>query len=116
MTGSAVPRPHKKTEYQLQFGTRQAQKGWSYLEATKRNALVDAWDLLTRSPAEVSGDCKMLRGDLSVVVHDGAAHNQWQLSLPGGARIWYYVVDPTGKTPGRVVLVRVATAHPNGTK
>jgi hypothetical protein len=47
-----VPRPRKKVEYAIRFGTRDAEKGWSDLCATQRNALADAWDFLTRTPTE----------------------------------------------------------------
>ncbi len=33
-----VPRPRKKVEYAIRFGTREAEKGWSDLCATQRNA------------------------------------------------------------------------------
>ena len=98
------------------FGGRDTIKGWDDLKATKLNALVDAWDFLTRSPTEVSGACHQLRGDLATVSRAGVTHDQWQLELPGGARIWFYVTARTGKANGTVVLVRVATAHPNETK
>ena len=39
---AAVPRPIKKNEYTIVFASKQAQKGWIDVAATKRNALADA--------------------------------------------------------------------------
>ena len=47
-----VSRPIKKAEYTIVFGTRQAEKGWTDLKAAQLNAVVDAWDFLTRTPRE----------------------------------------------------------------
>jgi len=110
-----VERPLKRSEYRIVFGTSEARKGWTDLRATKLNALADAWDLLTRAPLDRTATCHQLRGDLATVTRDGDAHEQWQLELPGGARVWYYVVAGGGKSAGTVVLVRVATAHPKET-
>lgn len=111
-----VKRPHKRDEYIVQFGSRGSQEGWNALKATKLNAVVDAWDFLTRTPTASSEKCHPLRGDLATVTRDGQTHVQWQLELPGGARIWYYVPTPTSSKSGTVVLIRVATSHPNETK
>ena len=116
MRGEGVPRPHKKNEYVVVFGSRGSAEGWRDLEATKLNALVDAWDFLTRNPQERSVVCHELRGDLATVAHSGATHAQWQLELPGGARIWYCVTRAAGKKPGEVTLTRVSTHHPHATK
>ncbi len=40
---SLVPRPTKKRPYTLHFATRQAEKGWRDLQATRLNALVEIW-------------------------------------------------------------------------
>ena len=49
---SLVPRPPKKTEYEIRFATTQAQKGWTDLVATVRNAMAETWDFLTRTPQD----------------------------------------------------------------
>jgi hypothetical protein len=100
VSAAEVPRPRKRDG----------------LRAAKLTALVDAGDFLTCTPMELSGACHPLRGGLATVTRDGVAHDQWQLELPGGARIRFSVTGRTGNTSGTVVLVRVATAHPNGTK
>lgn len=105
-----VVRPRKKVEYQICFATRQAQKGWTDLLATTRNAVVDAWDFLTRTPLASSESNHPMKGELATVTRDGRAHQRWQHELPGGARIWFYVED------GVVHLVDVHTHHPNQTK
>ena len=46
-----VPRPAKKSEYELRFATAGAQKGWRDLVATMRNVMADTWDFLTTTPA-----------------------------------------------------------------
>lgn len=107
---SEVRRPLKKAEFRLEFATRQAEKGWNDLLGTTRNAVVDAWDFLTRNPQESSARNHRLRAELSTVTRDGRIHERWQHELPGGARIWFYV-------DGQVVyLVDVHTRHPNQTK
>lgn len=105
-----VPRPTKKSEYRLVFGTRDAEKSWADLTATQLNALVDAWDFLTRTPHQRLPRNHPLKGDLATVTRNGTAHEQWQHELAGGARLWFYV---DGRS---VVLVQVHTRHPNQTK
>lgn len=107
-----VPRPLKSTEYTIEFGSRDAEKGWRDLLATQRNALVDAWDRLTQRPLHEDPRYHQLKGELAHVHRDGKSHDQRQCELTGGARIWFYVDLGTK----RVVLVRVFTAHPNQTK
>lgn len=107
---TTVPRPRKRTEYEIQFATRQAQRGWKDLLATKRNAVVDCWDFLTRTPCDESPKNHRLKGQLAVVTYAGRTYERWQHEMPGGARIWFYV-------DGQVVrLVDVHTHHPNQTK
>lgn len=107
---ATIARPVRTTEFAIIPSTTAAHRGWIDLAGTKRNALVDAWDALTRDPLDRSPSMHPLRGSLQCVMRDGVAHEQWQLELPGGARIWYYVDD-------RVVhLVQVHTHHPNATK
>lgn len=107
---SGVPRPIKSTEYAIELATSQAAKGWTDLVATQKNAVVDAWDRLTREPTDSDTRCHQLKGDLATLTHAGATHDQWQYELNGGARIWFYV---DGRT---VKIVRMFTAHPNQTK
>jgi len=64
---SAVPRPRKKAEYEISFATRQASKGWQDLLATTHNALVDAWDFLTKTPDLDSSQNHRLKGELATV-------------------------------------------------
>jgi hypothetical protein len=109
-----VERPTKRTEYEIVFATSQAQRGWTNLMATTRNALADAWDFLTRTPQSPSPTCHRLKGSLASVTHGGTTHERWQYELPGGARLWYYVTkDGRG---GVVHLIETHTHHPNATK
>lgn len=71
----AVQRPLKKVEFEVRFATREAEKGWIDARATARNALVDAWDYLTRSPLERCDRCYPLRDDLSTVTIGGKRSN-----------------------------------------
>jgi hypothetical protein len=50
-----VQRPFKRSEYIIQFGTTNAAKGWKNLVSTKQNAVVDAWDWLTKTPGVLTG-------------------------------------------------------------
>ncbi|CAM3456263.1 hypothetical protein TSHO111613_23995 [Tsukamurella hominis] len=110
--GELVPRPPKKTEYEIRFATTHALKGWQDLTATIRNPLADAWDFLTRTPLTHSQTNYPLRGDLGTISRDGTSHERWQHkpTRQGDARIWFYVVDHT------VFLEQVHTSHPNETK
>lgn len=107
-----VERPTKKSEFDLRFATRQAEKGWVDLKATMRNSLTDAWDVLTRSPQEVTPKNYPLRGELGFVVRNGEHFTRWQHKpvLKGSARIWFFVVGQT------VFLEEVHAHHPNQTK
>lgn len=107
---SGVPRPLKKAEFEIQFGTSQAEKGWKDLLATTRNSVVDAWDFLAKTPLEESEKNHQLKGELSTLTHRGGTFGRWQHELPGGARLWFYVDGQT------VCLVDVHTHHPNATK
>ena len=112
---AAVPRPVKKNEYTIVFASKQAQKGWSDVAATKRNALTDAWDFLTQTPQAVSQTCHRLKFDLATVERAGQTHERWQYELPGGARIWFYVTVGE-RASGVVHILDVHTHHPNETK
>lgn len=107
-----VPRPTKKSEYTILFASSQAQRGWRDLSATRRSALADAWDFLTRTPLQVTPTNYPLKGALSAVVKNGTKHDRWQHkpSRGDGARIWFYVAERT------VFLEQVHTHHPNETK
>ena len=107
-----LERPLKKSEFAIICATRQAEKGWRDLKATQRNALVDAWDFLARTPLEVTPTNYPLKGDLATVTRNGARHQRWQHkpTVGGGARIWFYVVGQS------VYLEDVHTHHPNETK
>lgn len=110
MAKSGVPRPLKKSEFTIVFGTRACQKAWADLLATQRSAVVDAWDFLTRTPLERLAKNHPLRDDLATVTRNGRTHDQRQHELAGGARLWFYV-------DGReVVLVQCHTHHLNATK
>ena len=107
---SAVPRPRKKAEFEIRLVTQQASKGWQDLLATTRNAVVDAWDLLSKSPAQESPRNHRLKAQLATITHDGQTHDRWQHELPGGARIWFFIDGLT------VNVIAVHTHHPNQTK
>lgn len=106
--GSVVPRPPRKTEYEIRFAAAGAQKGWQDLVATIRNQMADAWDFLTQTPSLITPTNYPLNGDLSFIQRDGVAHQRWQHkpTLKGTARIWFYI-------EGHVVhLEQVHTSHP----
>lgn len=106
----AVPRPIKTAEFTIYFVTRDAQSGWRDVLATQRNAVVDAWDVLTRHPLDPTPINYQLKGELATVTRAGETHDRWQHKLSGGARIWFFVDGQT------VCLVDVHTRHPNQTK
>lgn len=113
MTGKgAVPRPVKSTEFAIEFGSREAAKGWRDLLATQKNALADAWTRLATDPLSDDQRCHALKGRLARIDRAGQSHAQRQIELARGARIWFYV----DTARAAVVLVQVFTAHPNATK
>lgn len=107
-----VERPTKRSEYDIVFASRQAEKGWSDLRATTRNALVDSWDFLTRTPLAEGPLNHPLRGELGTVSYGDAQHVRWQHkpTRQGDARIWFFVIENV------VYLEQVHTRHPNETK
>ena len=113
-----VERPSKKNEYVVEFATRDAQKGWRDLCSTTGNAMADAWDYLTKTPDASRAPHGPLKGDYATLTRDGNAYQRWQYEVPGGARIWYWIVpsDARKRVQGRVLLERVFTHHPNQTK
>lgn len=111
-----VPRPVKGIEYEIFFGSAAAQRGWTDLEVSAKNALADAFEYLTTHPAKYDPDrCYQLRGDLATVLVDGVALPQWQYKVTDGARLWYAIDEPNAKArkPGRVCVTKAATSHPN---
>lgn len=109
---SGVPRPIKKTEFQILFASSSAEKGWRDLRAVRLNELADAWDTLTRNPEVDTVLCSSMRGALAVVTYQGKnfQRRQLKLSLTYGARIWYFIDEKL------VLIERVFTNHPNQTK
>lgn len=105
-----VPRPLRRSEYDVAFGTTNARKGWVDVLAVQRNAVVSAWERLTTNPLGDDTTCHGMKGDLEFVTHKGTNHRRRQYELSNGARIWFYVQDRT------VVLIDVHTHHPNATK
>lgn len=111
-----VPRPLKRAEYEVRFATREAEKGWTDLLATSRNAAVDAWDFLTKTPEDRSPRCHPLKGNLAEMTIQGVTLTRWQYEVTGGGRIWYAVGGSADKkTAGTVFLERVMPGHPNET-
>lgn len=107
-----VERPTKRSEYDIVFASRQAEKGWTDLRATMRNALADSWDFLTRTPLSEGPSNYPLRGELGTIAYGGTECSRWQHkpTRQGDARIWFFVIDRT------VYLEQVHTRHPNETK
>lgn len=107
-----VPRPPKKTEYEIRFATTNARKGWRDLVATLRNPMADTWDFLTRTPLSTTLTNYRLKGELATIQRGRETHDRWQHkpTTKGTARIWFYV---DGRT---VFLEQVHTSHPNETK
>lgn len=107
-----VHRPVKKTEYEIRFASRSAEKGWRDLQATQRNALADSWDFLTRTPHERGPLNQPMKAELAHVTYQGEDHERWQHKpvAQGDSRIWYFIVDRI------VYLEQVHTKKPNQTK
>lgn len=107
-----VARPTKKSEYDLEYASKDAIKGWRDLVATYRNAMAETWDRLTKNPLEDDGKTMYpLKGDAGKVTKNGKTHTRWQCkpTKNGSGRIWYWVEGST------VYLEQVHTHHPNET-
>jgi hypothetical protein len=110
---TAVPRPKKKSECDIDFATPHARKGWDDLNSTVPNARTDAWDFLTKTPTYEDPDRNYkLKPPLDIVARDGKKFQHWQYkpTIKGDARIWFYIDGMT------VYLEKVYTHHPNQTK
>jgi hypothetical protein len=107
-----VPRPLKKSEYKIYFGSNRIRKAWVAILAVRRSDLSEAWDFLTRNPLKVTPLSHPMRADFGLLVANGVSHQRWQLKLSAtdGSRIWYFVDGQT------VFIERIFTAHPNETK
>lgn len=111
-----VPRPHKHSEFELVFITRQAEKGWIDCLAVARNATVDAWDRLTTAPAVEDERLYRLRAELATGTYEGTTFDRYQYKITNGGRIWYFVqLTPSAKIEGRVMLERCEPGHPRQT-
>jgi hypothetical protein len=111
-----VDRPHKRSEFQIVFITRQAQKGWTDCLAVARNATVDAWERLTTTPTTEDERLYRLRADYATTTYDGKTFERYQYKISNGGRLWYFVeLTPGAKLAGRVLLERCEPGHPKET-
>ncbi|WP_345493757.1 hypothetical protein [Nocardia callitridis] len=108
----------KRSEYTIVFITSEAQKGWIDCLAAARNAMVEAWDTLTREPVQQSARIYPLKGGLRYGSYQGRTYERFQYKFTDGGRLWYFI-EPTPKgsaTAGRVLLERCLTGHPKETE
>jgi len=111
-----VARPYKRSEFELVFITRQAEKDWTDSLAVARNATVDAWDRLTIAPTVEGERLYRLRAELATGTYHGTTFERYQYKITNGGRIWYFVQHtPTAKISGRVLLERCEPGHPKQT-
>ncbi|RJO76765.1 hypothetical protein D5S18_10940 [Nocardia panacis] len=113
-----VPRPLKRAEYALVFISSEAQKGWIDCVAAARNAMVDAWETLTRAPEQRTPRMYPLEGKLRYGTYAGQTYVRYQYKFTDSGRLWYFVEHaPKGsKTAGRVLLERCQPGHPKETE
>ncbi|WP_194816381.1 hypothetical protein [Nocardia sp. XZ_19_385] len=114
----AVPRPLKRSEFEITFGTRTAEKGWVDCLAAARNAIIDAWDQLAREPEAESGRLYPLKGSLRYGTLGGRTYQRYQYKFTDGGRLWYFV-NPAprgGRNAGQVLLERCTPGHPKDTE
>ena len=67
--GQLAPRPPKRIEYEIQYATANAAKGWRDLAATILNSLAEAWDSLTRTPFAKTEKSKNVRTNWTKTTH-----------------------------------------------
>ncbi len=78
----AVPRPLKRTEHEIVFITTEAQKGWTDCLAAAHNAMVEAWEILTREPEVRSPRLYSLKGELRYGVYQAEPSSGISTSSP----------------------------------
>ena len=107
-----VPRPYRKSDFEIFFTSPKTEKKWNDLFATRRNDLTSAWEFLTKNPTLETPLFSELEGKLATVEFEGMLYQRYQLklSLTQGSRIWYFTIG------NQVLIDEVFTSHPNQTK
>jgi hypothetical protein len=107
-----VPRPYRKSDFEIFFTSPKTEKKWNDLFATRRNDLTSAWEFLTDNPTRETALFSEMDGKLATVEFEGMLYQRYQLklSLTHGSRIWYFIVG------NHVFIDEVFTSHPNQTK
>jgi hypothetical protein len=107
-----VPRPYRKSDFEIFFTSPKTEKKWNDLFASRRNDLTSAWEFLTNSPTRETPLFDELDGNLATVEFEGMLYQRYQLklSLTHGSRIWYFIVG------SHLFIDEVFTSHPNQTK
>jgi len=83
-----VGRPHKRSELELVFITRQVEKGWTDCLAVARNATVDAWNRLTTAPTIEDERLYRLRAELASGTYDCKTFDRYQYKVVLPASMW----------------------------
>ncbi len=63
--------------------------------------MADAWDYLTKTPEASKPPHGPMKYNYATITRGGATFQRWQYEIPGGARIWYWVVPPDPKSKPR---------------
>jgi hypothetical protein len=119
----SVPRPSKRSDYQIVFAGAGVEREWANCLAAARNAVCDAWDALTSDPLMVTPRQYQLRGSEATKTYQGATLPQWEYKITDGGRLLYLVdsepvLNTRGKPlfAGRVVLLLASPGHPKHTE
>lgn len=105
--GEEVVRPNP---WRVVLHSTQAARGWADLERQVLDALDRVWVDITAEPRSTNkpGRQHRLKAALGVVKIDGAAMEQWQYEVTGGARIWY-AIDDEART---LWITKAVIGHP----
>jgi hypothetical protein len=111
--GDRVAPPPRAGDWELQFFTTDAAKGWDELCKQARGPTREAWDIISRDPRERQNPRRQhqLHGEYATRSIGGKALEQWQFEVTGAGRIWYCPDDAR-----RIVHVTLASCgHPSET-
>lgn len=94
------PRPHKRTDFDIQLLGPGVERGWADCIAAARNAMADAWDQLTLSPLETTPRQYQLKADAATRLYRGSWLPQLKYKFTDGGRIIHLVDETPARAAG----------------
>jgi CubicO group peptidase (beta-lactamase class C family) len=112
--GDRVAPPPGEGEWDVIYGTKESDTGWHDLCQQVPGPTRDAWEKMRSDPAPRVPTHRQhrLKGTFATGGFQGRTHDQWQIEVTGGGRVWY-LVDPDRR---RVIVKFAGTGHPKATE